>query len=58
MSALTAIGWFGLGLSAGLLITLLASRGALQFLTSLNPWVLRGSVAGIACALNRNASHY
>ena len=45
-----AIGSFGLGLSAGLLLLLVASRGALQFLASLNPWVARGAVASIAVA--------
>lgn len=48
LSALVAIGCFGLGLSAGLLILLLASRGSLQILASLNPWIARGFVATVA----------
>lgn len=47
-SALTAIGCFGLGLSVGLLVLLLASRGTLQFLASVDPWIARGFVAAIA----------
>ena len=44
----TAVGWFGLGLGAGLLIPILAGRSALRVIASLNPWILRGSVAAIA----------
>ena len=47
-SALAALGFFGLGLSAGLLVLLLASRGALQFLSSLNAWFARGAIALLA----------
>ena len=46
--ALAALGFFGLGLCAGLLVLLLASRGALQFLSSLNAWFARGAVALLA----------
>lgn len=46
-AALTALGCFGLGLAVGLLILMLASRGALQFLATLNPWFARGAVAAI-----------
>lgn len=46
--ALAAAGWFGLGLSAALLIPLLAGRGALRVIASLNPWILRASAATIA----------
>lgn len=48
ISALAAIGCFGLGFSAGLLVLLLASRGTLQFIATLDPWIARGSVAAIA----------
>lgn len=46
--ALIALGCFGLGLSVGLVVLLLASRGALQFLGALNPWFARVSVATLA----------
>jgi len=49
-AALIAIGCFGLGLSVGLTVLLLASRGALQFLTALNPWFTRGFVAALGLA--------
>lgn len=49
-AALIAMGSFGLGLSLGLAVLLLASRGALQFLTSLNPWITRSVVAAIGLA--------
>jgi cytochrome c-type biogenesis protein CcmH/NrfG len=49
-AALIALGCFGLGLSVGLAALLLASRGALQFLASLNPWITRGFVGAIGLA--------
>jgi cytochrome c-type biogenesis protein CcmH/NrfG len=46
--AVTVVGWFGLGLSAGLLIALLLSQWGKSLLASVNPWVMRGLLAGIA----------
>jgi tetratricopeptide (TPR) repeat protein len=46
--ATNSLGWFGLGLSGGLLIALLARRWSQRLLAAVNPWVLRGSIAGIA----------
>lgn len=42
------IGCFGLGLSAGLALLLLATRDISRFLAGLNPWIARGTVALLA----------
>jgi hypothetical protein len=46
--AATASGWFGLGLSGGLLIALLARRWGQRLLASVSPWLLHGLVGVIA----------
>ena len=45
-----AIGCFGLGLSVGLALLLLATRDVSRILAALNPWVARGAVALVAVA--------
>lgn len=45
-----AIGCFGLGLSVGLALLLLATRDVSRILAALNPWVARGAVALVAIA--------
>ncbi len=42
------VGGFGLGLSAGLALLLLATRDVSRFLAALNPWIARGTVALVA----------
>jgi cytochrome c-type biogenesis protein CcmH/NrfG len=42
------VGWFGLGLSVGLLVALLIRQWGVSLLRSVNPWVMRGLVAGVA----------
>lgn len=42
-----AAAWFGLGLATGLAVLVLASRGSLRSIATLNPWVLRGCMAAI-----------
>lgn len=42
------VGGFGLGLSAGLALLLLATRDISRFLAALNPWIARGTVALLA----------
>jgi cytochrome c-type biogenesis protein CcmH/NrfG len=46
--AMNALGWFGLGLSAGLLMALLVGRRGQAFLSAIHPWLLRGSLAVLA----------
>jgi len=46
--AATASGWFGLGLSGGLLLALLARQWGQRLLAPVSPWLLHGLVAGIA----------
>jgi tetratricopeptide (TPR) repeat protein len=43
-----ALGGFGLGLGAALLVALLAGRQSLAFLATFNPWALRISTAAVA----------
>jgi tetratricopeptide (TPR) repeat protein len=46
--ATNSLGWFGLGLSGGLVVALLARQWGQRLLASVNPWVQVGLIAGIA----------
>ena len=52
----TAAGFFGLGLSIGLGLLLLATRDVSRMVGTLNPWLARGLVALVGIA-SINHSH-